>query len=334
MRRQIAALLLVLASASLQAGSPPTNYWRGVHLWVDKESAAQSLIKTLPDLAKVGVNTLILEVNYSFEFSSHPELRNVTFIRRTTAVELSAAAKTNGIRLIPEFNCLGHQSFGQRIEPLLKQHPDFSETPSLMPTNKDVYCLSWCPRAPGLQEIVVSLLDEIADGFNAEALHVGMDEVYLLAAAECPRCREASPARLFSEQVNALHDHIVTRRKRQMLMWSDRVIGTQYQGAARFDNEHNDTSTCIDDIPRDIIQCDWHYEWKRSYPSLRYLTSKGFQVWPAGFQPLAASRAFSSFARAQSDPRIVGYLATTWNETPIKDASRWPPISEVLADWK
>ena len=33
------------------------------------------LAKQLPQLAKMGINCLILEVNYGFEFESHPELR-------------------------------------------------------------------------------------------------------------------------------------------------------------------------------------------------------------------------------------------------------------------
>ena len=308
--------------------------WRGVHLWLDRETAAQQLIQTLPRLADAGVNTVVIEVNYSFEFRSHPELRNRQFITCATAHQLAAASRKCGIRLIPEFNCLGHQSFGGRVEPLLKIYPGFDETPTLALTNKNVYCREWCPSAPGLNEIVFSLIDEIAGAFEADAFHVGMDEVYLLGTGECPRCHGKNPAGLFAAQVNALHAHIVGREKMQLLMWADRVIGPRLQGYAKYDNASNDLSAAIDLIPRDIVMCDWHYEWRKNYPSVPYLTGKGFQVWPSGFMPLKAAQAFSDYAQQQTNAQVIGWLATTWNETSITNAPEWPPIKEILPRWK
>jgi len=65
-----------------------------------------------------------------------------------------------------------------------------------------------------------------------------------------------------------------------------------------------------------------------------HIASKGFRVWPAGFKPLAASRAFSDFAHADHSGRVVGFLATTWNETSIADSPAWPPIREILPSWR
>jgi hypothetical protein len=328
----LAALVVLLPG--LTAGAPAGTPWRGVHFWLDSNAHAQELLHALPALATNGVNRLVLEVNYSYEFKAHPELRQPRYIRQATARQLSQAAAACGIELIPEFNCLGHQSFGRRVEPLLRVHPEFNETPGLTPTNHGVYCLSWCPRAPGLDAIVFSLLDDLADGFQARALHVGLDEVYLIGAAECPRCRGRDPARLFADQVQRLHDHLVRDRKLTMLMWADRVIGPKYQGWSEYDRAENDLSPAIDWIPKDIIQCDWHYAQRATYPSLPFLTGKGFRVWPAGFQPVAAAQALSRYAWSLNEPRVLGYLATTWNETSITNAANWPPIREVLPAWR
>jgi len=336
MHHPLALTLLLALAPPLLAGettAPTREPWRGVHLWVDNDASARELIRTLPALAHLGVNKLVLEVNYSFEFETHPELRQQKFIRRTTARELSRAAATHGIQIIPEFNCLGHQSFGRRIEPLLKVHPEFNETPSLSLTNPAVYCLSWCPRAPGLQATVRKLIDEIADGFAATAFHVGMDEVYLIAAEECPRCRGQSPAQLFADQVRVLHEHIAGRRKLEMLMWADRVIGPKYQGYSKYDQARNDLSAAREMIPKDIVQCDWHYVRRDAYPSIPLLTGAGFRVWPSGFKPVATSRALSDFAQQLNDPKVLGYLATTWNETSITNAHNWPPIQELIPRW-
>lgn len=326
-----ASLVFVEAGCVTNKSAPPP--WRGVHLWLERESQAQELIRTLPALAASGANRLVLEVNYSFEFQQHLELRKKNFITQKTAHELAAVARRCGVQLIPEFNCLGHQSFGGRVEPLLKIYPEFNETPAQSLTNKDIYCLEWCPSAPGVNEIVFSLIDDIAEGFEARAVHVGMDEVYLLGSDECPRCRGKNPADLFARQVNALHEHIVGQKHQQMLMWADRVIGTTFQGTSRYDNHRNDTSAAVDLIPRDIVMCDWHYEWKREYPSIAYLAGKGFRVWPAGFLPLKAAKQLSDFSMTQKT-NVIGYLATTWNQTSITNSPNWPPIKEILPLWK
>lgn len=302
-----AALTGFLVCGGAAGAAETTNEaWRGVHLWLDNEPDAQTLVKTLPALAAAGANTVVVEVNYSFEFEAHPELRNPRFIRRATAQALAAAARNCGVRLIPEFNCLGHQTSGGHLSPLLRLHPEFNETPSLSLTNPNVYCLEWCPRAPGLNEIIFSLIDELAGAFDAEDFHVGMDEVYLCGAAECPRCRGVSAAELYAAQVNALHAHIVGEKKLRMLMWADRVIGPKFQGHSRFDTPRNDLSAALSRIPRDIVMCDWHYEWKTNYPSIELLAAHGFRVWPAGFLPLKAAAQLSDFALAHRS-QVIGY---------------------------
>ena len=331
-RRLVSASLLFCPL--LAAAGAANETWRGVHLWLDNDADAKTLVQTLPDLAAAGANAVVVEVDYSFEFQSHPELRNSKFVTVSSAQALAAAARKCGVRLIPEFNCLGHQTFGGKISPLLRVHPEFNETPSLSPTNKSFYCLEWCPSAPGLNKIIFSLIDDLASAFKADAFHVGMDEVYLVGSDDCPRCHGKEPARLYAAQVCALHDHIVGQRHLQMLMWADRIVGPKFQGISKYDNARNDLSAAIDLIPKDIIECDWHYEWKKTYPSLGYLAGKGFQVWPAGFQPLAASRAFSDFARTDTSGFVLGFLATTWNETSIADAPNWPPIKEILPRWR
>ena len=327
-------LLMTAGCATPRHESSSPAPWRGVHLWLDSESSAEQLIETLPALARAGANVVVVEVNYSFEFQTHPELRTRHYITQATAHRLAAAARLSGIRLIPEFNCLGHQSFGGRVQPLLRAHPEFSETPGRTLADTNLYCLEWCPQAPGLNDIVFSLIDELVGAFEADAVHVGMDEVYLPGADDCPRCHGKNPAQLYAAQVCTLHDHIVGQRHLQMLMWADRLIGPKYQGASKYDNARNDLSAAIDLIPRDIVMCDWHYEWRQSYPSVALLTGKGFRVWPAGFMPLKAAQAFSDFAAQQTNPPVLGWLATTWNETSIADAPDWPPIKEILPRWR
>jgi hypothetical protein len=341
-----AAALLVLGFNTLAAPAkeePEINWsrnwkaanpvWRGVHLSVQSEDQAHAMVESLPKLAAVGVNFVIAEVDYSFEFQSHPEVRGSRFVTRDQAREIATTARAQGIRLIPQINCLGHQSWSSNTLPLLAKHPEFDETPGQFPLNKGIYCRSWCPQNPDLNPFVFSLVDELIDGFEADAFHVGMDEVFLIASEYCPRCRGGDPAKLFAKAVNDLHRHIVDERKKEMFMWADRLLDANAQGYSEWEASKNGTQGAADLIPKDIVMCDWHYEKRADYPSIGYLHEKGFRVWPSGWQPFEAAKALSDFAISQK-PSVQGYLCTTWGKARIRNAADWPPVKDILKDWK
>jgi len=321
----------VAAAEIGRAGQP---VWRGVHLLVRDDAQITTLQEQLPRLAATGVNSLILEVNYNFEFRSHPELNRPGGIKPAHARAFAAAAHRLGIRVIPELNCLGHQSWETTTMALLAKHPEFDETPGQFPDNAGIYCRSWCPQHPGVNRVVFALIDELVEAFAADAFHVGLDEVFLIASEHCPRCRGGDPARLFARAVNDLHRHIVGERKLEMLMWGDRLLDAQALGGGEWEYAQNGTARAVDLIPKDIVICDWHYEQQTAYPSVPFLLGKGFRVWPASWQPLANARAFSAFARAQPRGNIVGFLCTVWGKVEIADVAGWPPVADVLAEWK
>jgi len=288
----------------------------------------------LPGLAAAGVNTVIVEVDYSFEFKSHPELSSPDGITQAHAHEFTAEAHQLGIRVIPEFNCLGHQSWGKTTFALLTKYPEFDETPGQSPDNKGIYCRSWCPKNPAVNKIVFTLIDELADAFEADAFHVGMDEVLIIADENCPRCKGGAPARLFAKAVNDLHAHLVGQRKLEMFMWADRLLDDKTMHYGAKSSAANGTAGAVDLIPKDIVQCDWHYEIQAGYPSVPFLLGKGFRVWPCGWRSLGAVKAFSNFSKQQKSDRVAGYLCTTWDAVKIPDAAAWPPLTELMREWK
>lgn len=317
----------------LKAWRAANPTWRGVHLDLHNDQQAAQLEEALPKLRDVGVNVVIVEVDYAFQFQSHPELCAKPGLSRQAAQSLVHTARAWGIRIIPQLNCLGHQSWASHTAPLLTQYPNFDETPGQFPDNQGIYCRSWCPQNPDVNRVVFALIDELSDAFDADAFHVGMDEVFIIASKYCPRCHGADPAKLFAKCVNDLHAHIVGRRKEEMLMWGDRLLPAKTLGYSEWEAAKNGTEGAAGHIPKDIILCDWHYEKRADYPSVPYLLKKGFRVWPSGWQPLDASLAFSQFARRQTDHRLVGYLCTTWGKTSIPHAPEWPPIKDALAVW-
>jgi hypothetical protein len=273
------------------------------------------------------VNTIVLEVDYGFEFSSHPELRGAEHpITRRGAQNLVKACRKHGIRLIPQFQCFGHQSWKAKTFPLLTRYPELDLTPGAFPSNEGIYCREWDPLKPRVNQIVLPLLDEIMDAFEAEYFHVGMDEVFLIGHQLSPSTRGKDPAKVFAKAVNDLHDHIVRRRQRTMLMWGDRLIDGALYDYGEWESAKNGTAPAVDLIPKDIVICDWHYELRESYPSVPMFVEKGFRVLPASWKDLEAGKALITYSLGLGSPRVLGHFFTIWSGTREKLAEYAPLV--------
>ena len=71
------------------------------------------------ELAPGGVNTLVLRVDYNYNFTSYPNLRANNPLKKKDVKRLVEVAKKHGIELIPQINLLGHQSWANRLGKLL-----------------------------------------------------------------------------------------------------------------------------------------------------------------------------------------------------------------------
>ncbi len=296
------------------AGAAPTlKEWRAVHLFVTNPENMGLVHRAIKEVMKpMGVNTIILEVNYRFAFRSHPELVMEPAVTEPQAKDLAKLCRSLSIRLIPQFNCLGHQSWGETTFPLLMKYPQLDETPEIPKNNPGIYCRSWCPLHPDGNKIVFSLIDEICDAFEADAFHIGMDEVFLIASDQCPRCRGKDPAELFAKAVHDLYQHLAVERKKTVLMWGDRLLDDKEMGYGEWESSRNGTAPAVDKIPKEIIICDWHYGLRETYPSVPFFVSKGFRVLPASWKDTEAAVAFLRYARKFPREKVLGHLATTW----------------------
>jgi hypothetical protein len=294
--------------------SKRAKQWRAVHLLdYNSDVALEALGQNLGKLADMGVNTLILEVDYNFAFKSHPELRRGSNpITRDGARKFAATCRKLGIRLIPEFQSLGHQSWQAETFPLLTVYPMFDTTPGAFPGNQGVYCREWDPLNPAVTKIVFQLMDEIIDAFRADAIHVGMDEIFLLGSELSPSTKGQDPAALFAKAVNDIHQHLVRERHVEMLMWGDRLIDGKTNDFGDWEASTNGTAAAIDLIPKDIIICPWHYEAREVYPSIPMFLDKGFRVLPAGWNKLEATAALIAYSQQHDGPKLLGYMFTTW----------------------
>jgi len=330
MRRFLFYIILICICPILLASCAlPTNQsqpWRGVHVLMTSQDKTEQLTEVVGELAELGINVIITEINYGYEYKSHPELQTASPSNKEQIKKLLAECRKYHIRLIPQFQCLGHQSWSKRTSPLLVKYPQFDETPGQNPNNEGIYCRSWCPLHPELNPIIFNLMDELIDAFEADAFHVGMDEVFLIGNDACPRCKGKDKAVLFAKAVNDYYRHLVKKHKLEMLMWGDRLIDASKINYGKWEASVNDTAGAIDLVPKDIIICDWHYEPRDTYESIPMFLKKGFRVWPAGWRKLEATKALIEYSRSLNNSRMLGHLNTTWGTVPIKKMAAFEPI--------
>ena len=93
---------------------------------------------------------------------------------------------------------------------------------------------------------VNELMDEIIDAFRADAFHVGMDEVFLLGSEKSPSTKGKDPGVLFANAVKELHNHLVRKRRVEMLMWGDRLIDAAKYDYGEWEAAKNGTATAIE----------------------------------------------------------------------------------------
>jgi hypothetical protein len=234
------------------------------------------------ELATRSVNTLILRVDYNFQYESHPELRDQGALSKTEVKRLVDVCKKNNISIIPQVNLLGHQSWAEKTGNLLKVYPEFDETPLVKmpekyvwPNADGLYCKSYCPLHPGVHKVVFELVDEICDVFESDAFHAGMDEVFYIGEKQCPRCSGRDKAELFAGEVSTIRDHLAIKG-RKLWMWGDRLLEGKTTGMGEWEASFNNTHRAIDMIPKDVIICDWHYERPDQTPVV--LAMKGLSV--------------------------------------------------------
>jgi hypothetical protein len=291
------------------------------------------------------VNTLILRVDYGFAYQSHPELRDPNPLELADVKKIVRLCKQSGIRLIPQINLLGHQSWAETLSKLLEVYPQFDETPHVKmpekykwPNADSLYCKSYCPLHPDVHKVVFDLVDEICDAFETDAFHAGMDEVFYIGDDKCPRCAGKDKAVLFAGEVTKIRNHLASRN-RELWIWGDRLIDGVTTGIGMWEGSANNTYPAIDMIPKDVVICDWHYE--RPDQTAVYFAMKGFRVVTCPWRkPDLALLQLEDLLRARRHStkavsgRLLGMVQTVWSgATPFVRGYYGPEEAAAMTPW-
>jgi len=276
------------------------------------------------ELAPAHFNLLILRVDWNYAYESHPELRDPNPLSKADVKKIVNVCKKYDIKLAPQVNLLGHQSWAKTTHNLLRVYPEFDETPHIKtedytgwPNPYGLYCKSYCPLHPDVHKVVFALIDELMDAFEAEYFHAGMDEVFYIGSDSCPRCRGRDKAELFAGEVTTIRNHLsLTNRK--LMIWGDRLLDGVTTGLGEWEASMNQTYRAIDMIPKDVFICDWHYE--RADLSCVYFAMKGFTVATCPWRnpEIAALQLKNMVDFRQQTPREMsvhfhGIIQTVWS---------------------
>ena len=281
-------------------------------------------------LAKDGFDTLVMLTRYNYKFEKHLECADRDAIGKADVKKIVAACRAAGVTLIPKMNLLGHQGEGKGVVKggLLKAYPDMDESFGKDKVPND-YCRSLCPQHPKVQALVFELMDELVDACEAKAVHVGCDEVFDLGT--CPRCAKIPNAALFADWVNGLNRHNRDRGVETMI-WADRLLDHKKTPYHIWESSDNGTAAALALVDKDVVLCDWHYEWCDSYPSVETFGDAGFRAWVCPWRYLDHAKLFIDYAkRHERNHNLVGIMLTTWyGFADFADAVEGKPLREGL----
>src|SRR5688572_5879103 len=318
---------------------------RGFCIAAPRSSEVDTFVKFIrEELASRKVNTLMLRVDYNYQYDSHPELRDSMALSKNEVKKLVTVCKANNIRIIPQINLLGHQSWAGTVYNLLRVYPQFDETPHVKmpekyvwPNADGLYCKSYCPLHPEVHKVVFELVDEVCDAFETDAFHAGMDEVFYIGDDKCPRCSGRDKAELFAGEVTTIRNHLA-QKGRELWIWGDRLIDGKTTGIGLWEASFNNTHRAVDMIPKDVVICDWHYE--RPDKTAVYFAMKGLKVitcpWRNPAVAVAQVADMKRF-RAESTPEMKenfqGMVQTVWSdaESFLKGFYAAPPVANTEA---
>src|SRR5690554_7660 len=280
------------------------------------------------ELAPAGVNTLILRIDFRYQYESRPELISSNALSKEQVKQLVTSCRNHGIRLIPQINLLGHQSWHSNLGKLLEVYPEFDETPDIQlpekyvwPNEDGLYCKSYCTRHPDVHAVIWDLVDEITEVFESDAFHAGLDEVFYIGHENCSRCHGFDPAVLFANEVNRIHHHL-NQQGKELWMWGDRLIDGRTTGIGLWEGSYNNTWQAIDRINKEVVICDWHYE--RADPTAVLFAARGFRVltcpWrnpEIALQQDAMTRQLIANSTPEMSSKYMGMIQTVWSSAEL-----------------
>jgi hypothetical protein len=208
---------------------------------------------------------------------------------------------------IPDFNLLSHQSICFTAN---------KAEDSLLFNQETIK-----PKSSKAQILIKKVIGELDSLVQPKAMLIGFDEVVGLTKKQVERFGKMLPAQDYLNHLKFIYKELESRNIKTMI-WGDMLLHAEafpemYPGPLNGTEEY---ANLIDQIPKKVIICDWHYRKysrrklrKFNYDSFEYFLDKGFEVYGATFDDPEVIDAFTKKVYDVESPRIKGMIATTWH---------------------
>lgn len=209
--------------------------------------------------------------------------------------------RENGLEPIPEIKLLTHQD-----KYLAKKYPELLYN-----------AFTYDPRLDFVYTLTFQLLDEIIDSIRPSIIHIGHDEAIGWNRAHTLKKLKTGekplPADLFLFDVLKLHSYLRSKDI-EVWMWGDMLASPNEFPNMLANHLHGGMvgygKKLRDQLPRDIVICDWHYfDKQEEFPFLERMQSEGFRVVAATW---SNEQTIRNFARYALQHHAYGLMATTW----------------------
>ncbi|MBT5606574.1 MAG: family 20 glycosylhydrolase [Lentisphaerae bacterium] len=260
--------------------------------------------RLIRELARCKTNALLFYMEDDFRFREYPFLGRDGTFTHAKARELSSYARRYHVRLIPQFESLGHAG-------AVLAHEEFAD---LREAGRPGV---FCTLAPRTWDVLDRVFSELAEAFpDSPYIHVGGDE-FEHGFARCGACR-AYAAEHGAGGLYALHmtrlSELVKKHGRTMMFWPS------HRGPS--DELSDMTLKNHAAMAKDCIPTEWIYHGPASYPTIRQYQDCGFadifccpavvsysRIWP-DFP--TTFRGIRGFYRAGATAHCGGAYCTTW----------------------
>jgi hexosaminidase len=300
----------------------PKFEYRGVHLLATSDALSFHGRMIEKVFSRFKINNILLQCEH-VEWDSHPEIRNQSVAMSKADVrKLIEIARLHHITVTPLLQSLGHLEWafygGNNL--------DMAEDPTTP--------YAYCPLNPKSHKFMADLIDETIELFgHPEYISLGRDEFDMRGQFPVhEECRRIGKEQLYIDDTIWLHDYLKARGTK-MMMWGDMLSKPGFQEK-------------VDQLPKDIVICDWHYGPNTEYPTLDFFKQHGFKVIGCTWYNPKNLCYFSADAYKRG---IVGMMQTTWTgfwpeQTVLRDefhqihsyilgaAWAWSPGSPTLDD--
>ncbi len=285
----------------------PTMKFRGMHICWFPETEEFEIERMIRMAAYYKLNYVVLEPWGTYRSKVAPWLNwDEAPITKKSIKRLVAIAKELGVTIIPQLNIFGHASQSRSRS---AKHSAIDQRPCYQPLFEPMAGWNWCLSNPKAKEVIEAVMVEMLEDFgNPEFFHIGCDEAQ---QPSCPECLKQPYSKLFVEHIKFAHD-VLAKHGARAMMWQDMLLEkgdkrwTDYKA-----NGTAETAKAAEEMPKDIVICDWHYRaGRKDYPSYSYFKELGYDLLACPWKNVSG---IVAEARAIENIGAFGMLGTIWH---------------------